>query len=517
MLKNGLIVPVSVMAVLAAGAPAFGMVAAHASAVPHSVNAVLGISSSVRGLVFADLDTVIAAHRNRQGELVESQNAILAAADAESRELTAEEQNNVDNLSAEFERLGGEIDRRERALAQAALLSGPRGRQTDADPIDGDPQPQAAVQPAARVQASAAPGQRVPAAPRATANGTGGFRNLGEFARSVRMANPSFGGQADQRLIRNAAASTYASEGVGQDGGFLVPPDFQSEIMSRVFGEDSLIGRSRRLRSTSNSITVPVDTTTPWGSTGVRSYWTAEGGTKTQSKPTFENVTVKAHTLATLIPVTEELLEDAPALDGYLRMATPRQMDFTISNALVRGTGVGQPLGFMNAGGLVTVAAEAAQSADTILAMNVAKMFSRMPASSRQNAVWLIHPDAEPQLIGMTIGNQPVYMPAGGMSASPFGTLLGRPVIPHQVAETVGDLGDLMFVDFNEYMTLTKTGNGRDQNGMRTDVSIHLWFDQDLVAYRFTIRVGGQPIWNSALAQRDGTNVQSPYVVLAAR
>jgi hypothetical protein len=66
-------------------------------------------------------------------------------------------------------------------------------------------------------------------------------------------------------------------------------------------------------------------------------------------------------------------------------------------------------------------------------------------------------------------------------------------------------------------MTLTKTGGGRDANGMRTDVSIHLWFDQDLVAYRFTLRLGGQPWWSAATSPRDGSSTQSPFVVLAAR
>lgn len=491
----------------------------HVLCVPDSVLAVLALDAP-SGLIFADanVDAVIQAHRDRQIELTDSQNTILAAADAESRELSVEEGQQLDELAGEFERLNNEITRRERVSAQSSLLTQPQGRQTDADEVVEEEeveQPQART--AARPANAAAPQARVPARARATGNGNFGFRNMGEFARSVRSAHPGFGGNVDQRLMRNAAASTYANEGVGQDGGFLVPPDFRSEIMSRVFGDQSLVERTRRLRSTSNTITVPVDTTTPWGGTGVRSYWTAEGATKTQSKPVFENVTVKAHTLATLVPVTEELLEDAPALDGYLRMAVPREMDFTISNSLIRGTGAGQPLGILNSPGLVTVAAEGAQTADTINATNIFKMYSRMPVSSRQTAVWLIHPDAEQQLFGLTLGDQPVFLPAGGLADAPFGRLMGRPVIPHQVTETVGDLGDLMFVDFNEYLTLTKTGGGRDANGMRSDVSIHLWFDQDLVAYRFTIRIGGQPIWGSDIDSRDGTFSQSPYVVLAAR
>ena len=134
-----------------------------------------------------------------------------------------------------------------------------------------------------------------------------------------------------------------------------------------------------------------------------------------------------------------------------------------------------------------------------------------MPIQSRQTAVWLIHPDAEPQLPLMTVGQMPVYMPPGGLSNSQYGMLLGRPVIPHQVCETVGGVGDIMLVDFSQYLALVKAG------GVKSQTSIHLWFDQDLTAFKFTLRMGGQPWWNSTVAARDGSQVSSPFVALAAR
>jgi HK97 family phage major capsid protein len=491
-------VPASVLALVAAGVPDF-------LAFAHPIG----------------VDAVIDGHRTRQQQLMEASTTILNRAEGENRELTEAERNEVDGLTREFDHLESEISLRERVAAQNAMLTAPRGRQTEADEIPGDdappPAPTARLNNAATRQPAAQTQTRVAAEPRVSARGTHGFRHLGDFANSVRLATMRQGGELDPRL-RNAAASTYGNEGVGGDGGFAVPPDFRAEIMSKVFGEDSLIARTDRMQSSSNTLTMPIDMTTPWQTSGgIQSYWTAEAGTKQQSKPALEEVSVKLHTLATLVPVTEELLEDAPAMDTYLRRKVPEKMDFKLSDAIVRGSGAGQPLGFLNSPALVTVAAEGGQTADTIVAANIVKMWARMPAASRRTAVWLIHPDAEAQLPLMTIGNQPIYLPAGGVSASPFGTLFGRPVIPHQVAETVGDLADIMFVDLAQYLTVTKTGNGRDSNGMRTDVSIHLWFDQDMVAYRFTMRVAGQPWWSQATAQRDGSNAVSPFVVLAAR
>lgn len=481
--------------------------------VPASVMAVLALGAPVNALIRAD--AAVEARRERQQQLMESSQTILARAEGENRDLTDAERTEVDGLTAEFDGLEREINLRERVQTQNAILTAPRGRQTDPDPIEGDDPPPPA-QPRAQAQAPRQPERRAPAEPRATARGTGGFRHLGDFANAVRLGTMR-GGELDPRL-RNAAVSTYGNEGTGADGGFAVPPDFRTEILAPIFNEDSLLALTDRLQSSSNTITLPTDSTTPWQTSGgIQAYWTAEAGTKTQSKPTLGETTLKLHTLAVLVPMTEELLEDAPAMGAYLNRKAPEKMDFKVSDAIVRGTGVGQPLGFLNSPALVTVAAEGAQTADTVNVTNLAKMWGRMPVSSRRTAVWLMHPDVEAVLPLMSIGNQPVYLPPGGVSGNMYGTLFGRPVIPHQTAETIGDVGDVMLVDLKQYLTVTKSGGGRDANGLKSDVSIHLWFDQDMVAFRFTMRIAGQPWWPSAITQRDGSNSQSPYIVLAAR
>jgi HK97 family phage major capsid protein len=485
-------------------------------AVPGSVLAVLAIGALKNLLIFNDPspDAVISAHRERQSALMDSSNAILARAEAEQgRDLTAQEQTEIENLANEFDDHERQIALRERVSTQNAALSAPRARQTEADPIDDEPEVET-VRP--RNQAQQRPAASVPARPNVRPGGNAGFRGLGEFASAVRLGSMR-GGELDPRL-RNASVSTYGNEGAGADGGFAVPGDFRTEILTKLFNEDSLIGMTDRLQSSSNTLTLPTDETTPWQTSGgIQSYWTAEGAAKTQSKPALGETTLKLHTLATLVPVTEELLEDAPAMGAYLNRKAPEKMDFKVSDAIVRGTGVGQPLGFLNSPALVTVSKESAQTADTINVTNLAKMWGRMPVQSRRTAVWLMHPDAEAQLPLMSLANMPVYMPPGGVSGNMYGSLWGRPVIPHQVAETIGDLGDVMLVDLNQYLTVTKTGGGRDANGIKQDVSIHLWFDQDMVAFRFTLRVAGQPWWSAAVSQRDGTNTQSPFIVLEAR
>lgn len=476
--------------------------------IPASALALLALGAAPLFGVFAD--ATIEAHRLRQQELVTASEAIIAQADAEKRELTTEEQNAIQANAAEVERLQNQIALRERITAQAGFLSEPRGRRTAPEATAGDqaadeepaPRPTNVVQ----RQSGIAP---ISAQPRATAAGTAGFRNLGDFATAVRNASLR-GGEPDRRLL-NAAASSISQESVGADGGFAIPPDFRTEIQQRVFGEDSLLSRCDLQISNGNTFTAPVDETTPWGTGGIKAYWEGEAAAITQSKPNLKEVSVRLHKLAGLVPVTEEMLEDSAQIDGYLRSKLPEAIDWAASYAIAWGTGAGQPLGFMRSAALVTVAAEAGQSADTIVAGNAVKMMARMPTRSRPTAVWLIHPDAEPQLPLMTIGTQPVYMPPGGLSGAQYGTLLGRPVIPHQVCETVGDLGDIMLVDLRQYLAVRKA------SGIRLQTSMHLWFDQDLQAFKATLRLAGQSWWQAAMSNRDGSNDLSPFVTLASR
>ena len=102
-------------------------------------------------------------------------------------------------------------------------------------------------------------------------------------------------------------------------------------------------------------------------------------------------------------------------------------------------------------------------------------------------------------------------MPPGGLSVAPFGTIYGKEVVPTEACQTLGDVGDIIFVNMKQYMTVRKT------SGIRAETSVHLWFDQDMTAFRFILRVAGEPWWNSVIARANGTNTLSAYVTLAAR
>lgn len=449
----------------------------------------------------------------RLNELHEIAKGIQAKADAEKRDLNVDEQTELDAVMVEFDTVENDIKRRERIQAQEQRLSAPQPRAVSPNPIGTATPPATAAAPRDGLQNTRLSTHEERA--------RWGFQNMGEFAQAVRKAvnNP---GNMDQRLIQNAALSTYGSEGAGADGGFAVPPEWRSEIMQMVMGEDSILARTDRQSVSGNSITFPVDETSAWQTTGgIQTYWDSEAATITQSKPQLTDLTVKLNRLTALVPVTEELLEDAPAMAGYVTRKAGEKMAFKMNDAIINGTGVGQPLGIMSAPCTVSVAKVTSQVAATFHADNAVAMMARMPAQSFGNSVWLINQDVVPQILklgfavttaaGAAAGAGALYLPPNGLAnQSTYGSLLGRPIIVTEACATLGTVGDVILADLSKYLSVVK-------GTIKSDTSIHLWFDQNATAFRFVMRMNGQPWLSAAIGRKSGNNTLSHFITLATR
>lgn len=439
--------------------------------------------------------------RARLVEIADSIHAIYETADAQRRSATAEEVQTIENMTSEFDALEAELKRREKADEISARVAKPQER------VSEPRQPSGLQNTVLRSREE---------------RDRWGFQNLGEYAKAV-LAWQQNKGQ-DPRLISNAALSTYSSEGVGADGGFAVPPEFRTQIQSLVMAEESIFGRCDTSPTTSNLVIVPTDEDTVWGTSGgVRVYRRGEAGTMTQSKAALKEITVRVEELYALVPVTDQLLEDAPMMSRQLSLKVGQKMNFAITNEIINGTGAGgQMLGILNAPCLVTVSKETSQPAATIFVENIDKMWTRMPAAVRGNAVWLANQDCEVALENMSrkvknvagtenVGGWPVYTPPGGISDRPYGTIKGRPVIFTEACSTLGTVGDIVLAYLPGYFVPYKAG------GMREAMSMHLWFDQGVTAMRWTFRLGGQPWLSAPLARRSGSNTFSHFVALETR
>jgi HK97 family phage major capsid protein len=342
-----------------------------------------------------------------------------------------------------------------------------------------------------------------------------GFGNMLIAARRATQE----GGRIDPRLKPQAAA-TGSNEYIGSEGGFLVDVDQASTVWTRSYETSVLASRCTRvpISAGANSLKVKgVDESSRvngsrWG--GVQAYWAAEADSVTATKPKFRLIELQLRKLFATYYATDELIKDAIALGSIAQQAFGEELGFKLDDAIMNGTGAGQPLGVLTSNALVSVAMETGQSATTLVAQNVIKAHARMWARSRAKAAWFINQDVEPQLHQMSLpvgtGGLPVYMPEGGLSQSPYATLYGRPVIPIEHCATLGTVGDIVFADLSQYLLI-------DKGGVQADASIHVKFVNDETTFRYIMRVDGAPLWNVTLRPYKGNNTLSPFVAVATR
>lgn len=212
---------------------------------------------------------------------------------------------------------------------------------------------------------------------------------------------------------------------------------------------------------------------------------------------------------------TEELIENAPALDQYLRTAFADEFAFMLDDAVINGTGAGQPLGIMNAGSMVQVSKEGSQVASTIVYENILKMWARLIPSAMPDSVWLVNGNCFPQLGQMSLsvgsGGSAVYVPAGGASSAPFGSLMGRPIIPIEQCQTVGTSGDIILANFKKGYLLA------DKGGIKHSVSVQIRFNFDEQVFKATMRCDGSPLLKNAITPFKGSDTVSHFIKLQTR
>lgn len=327
-----------------------------------------------------------------------------------------------------------------------------------------------------------------------------------EFFQAVKMAE-MYPGQEERRLLPFKA--TGLNEATPSQGGYLLPPQIAAGIHSNMWSVGSVLSRFNPIRVTGNSLTINAvdETSRADGSRmgGVRGYWLAEAAQKTASKPKFRQIDLKLKKVAALCYATDELLDDASALESWIGNEVPNELRFQVEAALINGDGVGKPLGILQSGALKTVAKRT--DASEIDALDIGKMWAaRLPGYN--DYVWFVNPAVYPQLLNMTIGDMPVFAPSI-RSDVPFGSLLGRPVIENEYCPNLGTAGDILLASPSAYALITK-------GGIEAASSIHIKFDYDETAFRFVYRVDGQPYYNAAITAYDAVNTVSPFVALSA-
>lgn len=321
--------------------------------------------------------------------------------------LSAEDNATYEKMEKEIEDLTAAIDRQQRAEAREAALSQPMNT-----PLTGRPD--------AKVE--------------------------DKKGRASNAYKEDFGAHLRGKpLLHNVL-----SEGVLADGGYLVPEEFERQI---VMG----LEEANVVRSLAKVITTGAERKIPVAATHSAAQWTAENGAYTESNPTFDQKTIDAFKLTDLVKVSLELLQDSAFdLEQYISAEFARAFGIAEEEAFCVGTGTNQPTGIFTAnGGTVGVTAAAANA---ITADELISLVYALKSPYRRNAKFLMN-DATVALIRKLKDNNGAYLWQPSIQAGEPDRLLGyelytSPYVPGVASEALA----VAFGDFKNYWIADRSG-----------------------------------------------------------
>lgn len=248
-----------------------------------------------------------------------------------------------------------------------------------------------------------------------------------------------------KRLVHNVL-----SEGVQADGGYLVPEEFERQI---VMGLDE----ANVVRGLAKVITTSAERKIPVAATHSAAQWTAENGAYTESDPTFDQKTIDAFKLTDLVKVSIELLQDSMFdLESYIAAEFARAFGIAEEQAFCVGNGTGQPTGIFTAkGGNVGVTAT---SATAISADELISLVYALKSPYRRNAKFLMN-DATVSMLRKLKDNNGAYLWQPSVQAGEPDRLLGYELYtsPYVPVAAAGAL-TVAFGDFKNYWIADRSG-----------------------------------------------------------
>jgi HK97 family phage major capsid protein len=331
-------------------------------------------------------------------------------------------------------------------------------------------------------------------------------KSFGDFLLAVKRNDT-------KRIAGVYGATKDMAESAGTTGGYLVPAEFHNELL-RVVGEQSPVyARVRKQPVMTDAGEYPaldqfVAPTAGSGNTayagGVSAVTTAEGGTLTETQPTFTNLEYRIHKIGGFVEVSNELIADSPqSIEALLRSLFGIAIGAKNERNILRGTGAGEPLGILNAACTIGVTT----ASDNVFAYaDALAMTARFKAVSGAAPVWIAHPSLIPDIGVLSVASGSPVVWAGNLAAGQPNTLLGYPLIfSEHMPQANGD--DMLLADLGAYVLF-------ERQQLSIAFSEHAAFTADKGTWRFTARNDGQPWMKSAITLADptGSYTVSPFV-----
>lgn len=241
-------------------------------------------------------------------------------------------------------------------------------------------------------------------------------------------------------------------EGSDSDGGYLVPDEFENQLIQKLHQENVLRSISHVIQTSSGDHKIPVV-----ASEGTAS-WLDEEAAYTESNSSFGQVTLGAHKLGTLIKVSDELLNDSAFdLTNYISTEFARRLGDSEEEAFLTGNGTGRPTGILNDSNGAKDGVTAA-AADAITFDELIDLFYSLKEPYRKNAVFLMNDSTVKAVRKLKDQNgQYIWQPSVQLGTPDM--ILNRPVFTSQYMPTLSAGNKIaLFGDFSYYWIADRQG-----------------------------------------------------------
>ena len=295
----------------------------------------------------------------------------------------------------------------------------------------------------------------------------------------VGRASEAYAEDFDRHLRGKPLLHNVLSTTPDVDGGYLVPDDFERDILMAL-EEENVVRQLAKVITTQHERKIPVAV----GHSVAQ--WTLENAAYQESNPTFGQKQIDAYKLTDLARVSTELLQDAAFdIEDYLMKEFARAFGIAEEEAFCVGTGVNQPTGIFTAnGGQVGVTAA---GTNAITADEVISLVYSLKSPYRRNAKFLMHDQTISLLRKLKDGNG-AYLWQPSVQAGEPDRLLGYEIYTSPYVPTVASEAlTIAFGDFKNYWI-------GDRAGRTVQRLNELYATNGQIGYISTERVDGKMI-----------------------
>jgi len=295
--------------------------------------------------------------------------------------------------------------------------------------------------------------------------------------------------QAFWNMLRNRgghlAAMNALTIGTDSEGGYLCPDEYERTLIQALEEENVLRPLCTIIRTSSGDRKIPVVV-----SHG-EAEWVEEEGEIPESDEVFGQLSIGAHKVATMIKVSDELLQDSVFdIERYIASEFARRVGAAEEEAFISGDGTAKPLGLLSATGGAGVGVTTAGA--TLTADELIDLVHSLKSVYRKKALFLLGDSTIKTVRKLKDGSGQYLWQPGLKEGQPDMLLNYRLVTSPYMPEIDAGKKVILFGDYKRYWIADRQGRSFQRLN-------ELYAKTGQVGFRATQRVDGRLVLPEAM------------------